>query len=67
MTNVVYLPFKLMYAGAGGLVGGLAYLITAGDDEAFYDVWNVAGGGTYIITPSMLEGNEPVHISGAAQ
>jgi hypothetical protein len=64
MTNVAYLPFKLLYAGTGGLVGGLAYLVTIGDEKAFDAVWNAAAGGTYIVTPSMLEGDEPVHLVG---
>ena len=65
MTNVVYLPVKLVYAGTGGLVGGLAYLVTAGDAEAFYGVWKAAGGGTYLVTPSMLEGKDPVCLVGS--
>jgi hypothetical protein len=64
MTNVVYLPFKLVYAGTGGLVGGIAYLMTGGDEKAFDAVWDAAGRGTYIVTPSMLEGTEPVHLVG---
>jgi hypothetical protein len=64
MTNVAYLPFKLLYAGTGGFVGGLAYLITIGDEKAFDAVWDAAGRGTYIVTPSMLEGTEAVHLVG---
>jgi len=64
MTNVVYLPLKLVYAGTGGLVGGLAYMVTAGDEAAFFGVWNAAGRGTYLITPGMLDGNEAVHLVG---
>jgi len=58
VTNVVYIPIKLVYAGSGGIVAGLAYLITAGDEKAFFGVWRRAAGGTYLVTPSMLEGKE---------
>lgn len=65
MTNLIYVPLKLLYAACGGGVGGLAYLLTAGDDDAFFAVWDVSGGGTYVVLPSMLEGKEPVHFAGS--
>lgn len=64
MTNLVYLPAKLLYAGFGGVVGGLGFVFTGGDPEAFHGVWEPASTGTYVVTPSMLEGKEPVRFVG---
>ena len=63
-TNVVYFPIKVVYAGLGGLVGGMAYLVTAGDTQAFWSIWDAAAGGSYFVTPSMLEGKEDVRFRG---
>jgi hypothetical protein len=65
VTNLVYVPVKVVYAGTGGLVAGLAYLITAGDETAFFGVWDPAAKGTYLVTPAMLEGKEPVRFIGS--
>jgi len=64
MTNLAYLPAKVSYAGVGGLVGGLAYLATAGDPDSFWKIWRVVAGGSYFVTPAMLEGQEPVRFRG---
>jgi hypothetical protein len=64
VTSLVYTPVKAVYAGTGSLVAGLAYLITAGDDKAFFGIWRPTAEGTYLITPAMLEGNESVRFVG---
>ncbi len=63
-TNIFYLPAKVVYAGAGGLVGGLGWIVTGGDTEAANRIWDPAVGGTYIITPAMLAGDEEAHFLG---
>ena len=64
LTNVVYLPLKIVYAGSGSIVAGLAYLVTAGDEKAFFGIWNRSAKGTYIVTPAMLEGKKRVRFKG---
>jgi hypothetical protein len=64
MTNVVYVPAKLVYAAVGALAGAVAYAITAGQGETARSIWDTTCRGTYVVTPSMLEGDESVHFSG---
>ena len=64
LSNVVYMPAKLCYATLGGLTGGLAYALTAGDLQTAETVWVTTMGGTYVVTPGMLQGQEPIAFSG---
>lgn len=59
-VNCFYSPAKLTYAALGGIIGGMAYAWTAGSEEAGYRVWSATLGGTYVITPAMLRGEESV-------
>jgi len=63
-VNLFYTPAKLMYAGCGGIVGGVAYLLSGGEPKAAHRVWSVAAGGTYIVTPAMLRGEESLLFMG---
>ena len=63
-TNLGYIPAKLLYATAGGLVGLLAWGVTAGNDEVAKGILNPAFGGTWAVTPEMLRGEEPVMFNG---
>jgi len=60
VSNLVYMPAKLVYAGLGGLCGGLAYAATVGDLEPAETVWRVSMGGSYVLTTRMLRGEEPI-------
>jgi len=64
LTNVVYIPAKVVYAGVGTVVGGLAYVLTIGDSDTAQKIWDPSLGGTYVITPAMLRGDERVSFSG---
>jgi len=64
LTNVAYMPAKLCYATLGGLTGGLAFGLTGGDLQTAETVWVTSMGGTYVITPSMLQGQEPIVFTG---
>jgi hypothetical protein len=63
-TNLVYFPCKLVYAVLGGVTGGLAYGLTAGDYAAAQHVWSPSIGGTWVVTPDMLRGREPFLYAG---
>ena len=66
LCNMLYMPGKLVYAAVGGLTGCLAYLVTVGNEDAANGVWAPSLGGTYVITPAMLQGQEPILFSGAS-
>jgi hypothetical protein len=64
ITNVVYMPAKLLYATTGALTGGLAFALTGGDMQTAETVWVTTMGGTYVVTPGMLQGQEPIVFTG---
>jgi len=54
LVNVLYIPAKLVYATTGGVVGGLAYCLTAGNEKVAETVWEPSVGGNYIMTTDQL-------------
>jgi hypothetical protein len=66
LTTLLYFPLKAVFAISGGIVGGLTYVFTAGDEQAAKRVWNTSLYGTYIITPDHLQGNRPIRFLGVA-
>ncbi len=63
-ANLFYVPAKVLYAGAGAVTGGLAYALTVGDRDTAEKIWAPSLGGNYVVTPSMVRGDDPVHFSG---
>ena len=63
-ANLFYIPAKVVYAGAGAVTGGLAYALTVGDAETAHKIWSPSLGGSYVVTPSVLRGEDPVQFSG---
>jgi hypothetical protein len=55
---------KVVYATLGGIIGGLTYALTAGNENAANAVWDTSLRGTYVITPDHLKGNKPVRFFG---
>ena len=66
LLTIVYLPFKLAYAVAGGIVGGFTYVLTGANMETAKTVWEPSFYGTYVITPAHLRGDEPVRFFGVS-
>src|SRR5262245_51473601 len=64
LSNVVYMPAKVVYATVGGLTGGLAFALTGGSLDTAETVWVTAMGGTYAVTPAMLRGEETIAFAG---
>lgn len=64
LSNILYIPAKLVYATVGGVVGGLAYVVTLGSTETANAIWEPTLGGTYVLTPGMLCGEEKLHFNG---
>ena len=63
-ANVLYMPVKVVYAGLGLLTGSLAYVLTVGDSDTAQRVWSPSIGGTYVVTPAMLRGDDPLLFNG---
>ena len=60
LTSLVYSPVKLVYAVGGLVIGSLAWVFTAGDTEVADKVYVRSLRGTYVITPEILRGEEPL-------
>lgn len=64
LANVGYMPAKLVYAMLGGLTGGMAFGLTGGDTATATNIWATSMEGTYVLTPPMLRGEEPIAFAG---
>lgn len=63
-ANILYIPAKIVYASVGGVVGGLAYVVTLGSTETANAIWEPTLGGTYVLTPKILAGEERLQFNG---
>jgi hypothetical protein len=63
-ANVGYMPAKTIYALMGGLTGGLAFLCTGGDLDTASSIWEPSLGGTYVLTPGMIRGEDQILFAG---
>ena len=66
-TNLLYMPVKFVYSTLGGITGGFAYVLTGFRTDIAKAIWVPSMGGTYVVTPAMLEGEDPIHFSGTTQ
>ncbi len=64
VTNVLYMPFKVVYASVGAVTGGLAYVLTIGNTDVAEAIWSPSMGGTYVVTPGMLRGDQEFLVNG---
>jgi hypothetical protein len=64
LSNLLYFPAKLVYAGLGGLTGGLALGLTGGDMSTAESIWEPSLKGDYFLTPSMVQGQDPISFAG---
>ena len=64
LATIVYFPVKAVFSLAGGIVGGLTYAFTGGNEEAAKDVWNASMGGDYMVEPANLTGDKPLNFIG---
>ena len=62
--SVLYTPFKVVYAGLGGFMGGLVYFFTAGNEQVAQSIWDASLQGTYWLTAKHLQGKEAIHFKG---
>jgi len=66
LSTILYLPVKTAFAIGGGLVGGLAYVFSGGNEHAAKSIWTTSMYGTYVITPEHLRGDKPIRFLGVA-
>lgn len=67
LLTIPYGVTKVAFALAGGIVGGLAYAFSGGNEAIAKDIWTTSMYGTYIITPDHLKGNTAVRFLGVAE
>ena len=66
LTSLVYAPVKIVYATGGLIVGGFAWLLSAGDNDVMNAVLTPSVRGDYVVTPKHLRGEEPLEFIGRA-
>lgn len=64
LLTVPYGAFKAAYAIGGGIVGGIAWVVTGGNKEQANAIWVPAVTGDYIVRPENLSGERPLHFVG---
>ena len=65
VANVGYMPAKMVYGLVGGITGGFAYACSAGNYETANSIWEPSLGGTYVLTPAMIRGEQAIDFAGA--
>lgn len=63
-ASLIYGPAKLIYAGGGGLVAGMAYVVSGGDKQVAKPILDASMRGTYVLTPEHLSGDRPIEFVG---
>jgi len=64
LISIVYAPAKVLYAAGGGLVAGLAYVLSAGDQDVTEPILTPSLRGDYVVTPAHLRGERPLEFIG---
>lgn len=67
LLSIPYGAAKVTYAALGSIIGGFAYLFSAGDTEAAKAVWTPSLNGTYVLTPDHLKGDRPIQFMGRVE
>ncbi len=64
LASLIYGPAKLIYAGGGSLIAGLAWVFSGGDGAVASPILNAALRGDYVVTPAHLRGERPLEFVG---
>jgi len=67
VSNLVYVPAKLVYGILGGIAGGAGYALTGGNKQVAESIWRSSLGGDYVLTPDMMTGKKPIYFSGPSE
>jgi hypothetical protein len=63
-VSLLYGPLKVVYAGTGLLIGGMAWGLTGGDQEVMNAIITSCVRGDYVITPGHLRGEQRIEFLG---
>ena len=66
VATIPYGAVKVAYALGGGIVGGLAWMVTGGNTAVAKAVWIPSMTGDYIVQPQNLTGEKPLHFMGGS-
>ena len=64
LATMVYFPAKAAFALGGGIVGGLTYAFTGGDEKAASKIWHASMEGDYMVEPANLTGEDSINFVG---
>ena len=64
LISLFYAPAKVLYAAGGGLVAGLAYVVSGGDQQVVDPILTPALRGDYVVTPAHLRGERQLEFIG---
>ena len=64
LASIIYAPAKLIYAGGGTLIAGLAYAASGGDRDVAAPIMNAAVMGDYVVTPAHLRREDSLEFVG---
>ncbi|MDJ0847437.1 MAG: hypothetical protein QNK04_03545 [Myxococcota bacterium] len=64
LCSLLYAPTKVVYALGGSIIGGFAWIFSAGDNDVAKAVITPAVRGDYVVTPAHLRGEEPLEFIG---
>jgi hypothetical protein len=59
ILSVIYFPIKFSVGTAGAVLGGVSGWATGGNERAAEGIWRPMTGGTYFITPQVIDGERP--------
>ena len=66
LSSLIYGPCKIAYAATGVIVGGLGWIFSGGDSEVAKTVMTPAVYGDYVVSPSVLMGEDTLEFLGRA-
>ena len=66
LVTIPYGAVKVAYALGGGIVGGLAWVVTGGSTATAKGIWIPSMTGDYIVQPQHLTGEKPLHFVGVS-
>lgn len=59
VLSIVYFPVKLAVGVVGAALGGVGGFVTGGNERVAVSAWQPLTGGSYFVTPQVLEGDRP--------
>lgn len=59
ILSALYFPVKFSVGTVGAVLGGVSGWATGGNERAAQGIWRPLTGGTYFITPQVMDGERP--------